>query len=78
MTFNDETRDRIATFFQDRASTGSAGVRASLLWVHVQECLRWPTVDGNDNTAETINRFTKRLSAIIGEDNAVEFRLRFL
>lgn len=78
MTFNNETSDRITTFFQDRASTGSARVRASLLWMHVQECLRWPTVDGNDNTAETISQFTKRLSAIIGEDNAVEFRLRFL
>lgn len=78
MTFNDETRDLIATFFHDRTCDGKARVRATLLWVHVQECLRWPTVDGNDNTAETINQFTKRLSAIIGEDNAVEFRLRFL
>ncbi|WP_156884186.1 hypothetical protein [Sphingomonas sp. LK11] len=73
-----ELRDKAIAFFEARACDGKARVRAALLWVQVQESLRWPTVDGSDNTAETINNFTKRLSDIIGEDNAVEFRLRFL
>jgi hypothetical protein len=77
-TKHDRRRDQVDSFFERCTLSGEKRVRAMLLWLHVQQCSRWPTTDGSDNTAETVSHFINRLSTVIGEDNAVEFRLRFL
>jgi len=49
-----------------------------LAWIWLEESLSWPSVDGRNDDPARISRFVSMLSAIMGDENAVEFRLRFL
>jgi hypothetical protein len=67
-------QDKISEFFETRSTDGKTHVLARLAWVRF--CAN--TAGDYPATAEDKSRFIRNLSGIMGEDNAVEFRLRFL